>query len=1329
MPFQTSPGPSSQAPEIHITSTPDTSPDPSHETENRGASPLPSPAGSSSSDSGSNDRTIAASPERSKKGKEREGRSSTSRRHQKHASFALSVEGDEGDEDIDRRRSASPSRSPSRSQSQLRIQEPTLSPTRATRLPSDSLTRNEKGNDKGRRNKDNFDVEEADDEKNRKQRGKMGQLMLLIALWARKILGHRWFAWVGPKLTWGNMKPVLRGSFSSWVGLVLLLIVPVERAMGNAAFFSIIVAFMIPPSQPVIQQVEVYMNLFFYNGLAWAWVALGVFVAGKTREPTDPAKIAAAEAKWAYLRDTEPRTYQERILYDGTYLQAKPAVICAIFLAVGTGAALWWKMRTQPSPATFPLVLCCVLIDIGLTTAVFYPYNLYTSGLLFFLPMAIQAALGLVATLFIFPESVGHAFQSKFPGVLSPLAGAMKSIESLFNEAEHGLPPINGDSDLLGAADTRREADFAAKLEDWADRSKNIRQQILQSLGGVPPLRAQQRYLSVDFSYSRLSGEDLRTLFDLLALVQARSSGMAFFFDVIVTNARHSHLDSSAWSVHHVSQSRPGSRAPSIRNETPTEERRGSLVDADEVGPDDGDTVTPPIEHHAEDSTDALNQERGSYFSGKRLHFAFLRKTGSSHALGKEHRASHVSLLDHLRKVQQPVGVYESTRYMDIERAFATDTEHVLQQLNILARGSLPVIRTCEAALSVSISWILNVNRDRRIIPAVSSKMATTGSDGQEKSKTPQTSLKRLEEVTNQLQAALDEFAEVRKEVIKPYRHLFDPAHPADEGMHGHGKTHFRGLFQNFVAQYHLIQFTEALLNLLRQMQELEKARPKRRFWYPHLTSLIAHIRHSHQEKHLTDGDDGQENDAAFSRGDEDADHFLGEAKKRNPEYKPFDNPYLNVLSRVSTFADIFGSRSFMFAIKAAVLGALTSLPNFIASSASFYYFNRGIWCTIMAQFTLAVFSGDTGVAWLVRVVASFWGALFGMVTWYIGCGSGKGNPYGLAAACAVTFPIAIFYRVHFPGAVLTAVMTPVTFGLVIGESQSSCLLRTELKLTITVGYSYFNGSIGPLTYAQWGWDVAWRRFVCVMIGITAAWLFSYIPPVFSAKRAIRHSYAQTIGAAGSILCDVLSHANDHHHHLHEDDTIRQNLITWRSKLNKLGARHGNASFEYSLRGQWPEERYRALLDTLQDTLSLLSQLNHVLTQLDRPWRKALLDRTRLSDPIFLGDVLSVLSMCSTALRAGTALPQITPSPLVARFRMGKTKGLDLPHDPTDPSSDLPSLVTVDVLESDNYLRYALGITTTFSLVARLDRIVVICKTLLGENFHISGLHLDQHRV
>lgn len=324
-------------------------------------------------------------------------------------------------------------------------------------------------------------------------------------------------------------------------------------------------------------------------------------------------------------------------------------------------------MKTQPSPATFPFVLSCILMDVSLTTVVFFPYNFYTSGLLFFLPMAIQAGIGTLCSFLIFPESVGHSFQSKFPGILIPLASAMTSIEALFGEAEK---PDNGQEenidDLLSVRNSEYEPKFYAdKLDDWAERSKKIRAQLLQSLAGLPPLRAQQRYLAVDVSYSRLSGEDLRNLFDRLAIVQARSGGMAFFFDVIVTNAKHSHLDSSAWSVHQVSQSRPGSRAASIRHEF-LDERRGSVDDSFHA---DG-TVTPPPE--VDDHAESPHHDRGLYFSSRKFNISgIFRRSNSPLGFAATQKGSHLSLLDHLRKSQQPVGVYESTRYMDIERNFA----------------------------------------------------------------------------------------------------------------------------------------------------------------------------------------------------------------------------------------------------------------------------------------------------------------------------------------------------------------------------------------------------------------------------------------------------------------------------------------------------------------------------------------------------------------------------------------------------------------------------------------------------------------------------------
>jgi hypothetical protein len=100
-------------------------------------------------------------------------------------------------------------------------------------------------------------------------------------------------------------------------------------------------------------------------------------------------------------------------------------------------------------------------------------------------------------------------------------------------------------------------------------------------------------------------------------------------------------------------------------------------------------------------------------------------------------------------------------------------------------------------------------------------------------------------------------------------------------------------------------------------------------------------------DKHLTDGADTNNDDGTFAPEDDDPD-ALGEVRRRDPEYMPFDSPFLNLLSRLEAIPNALSSRSFMYAIKAAVLGGLTTLPQYLSNSAAFYYYNRGIWCTIM---------------------------------------------------------------------------------------------------------------------------------------------------------------------------------------------------------------------------------------------------------------------------------------------------------------------------------------------------------------------------------------------
>jgi hypothetical protein len=263
------------------------------------------------------------------------------------------------------------------------------------------------------------------------------------------------------------------------------------------------------------------------------------------------------------------------------------------------------------------------------------PTPFYTAGLLFFLPMAVQGGISAITTLLIFPRSVSSVFLTKFGGIIDPLLQGMRSTETLFAKAKDHVSPDDNDSDV-------RPED---RLDDWAEQSRITRTQLLQSLSGVAPLRALTKYLIVDFSYSRLSGNDLKEVFEGLVILQIRSAGLGLFYDVIVSNARHSHIDSSAFKAQN--SSRPPSRVPSVVEMTDIPNTTRTSID-----------VTPasasPSEHDS-----------------NHRHFPFFTPKKSSSALHNGHaKPSHSSLLDHLRKAQQPVGVYESQRYMDIEKVF-----------------------------------------------------------------------------------------------------------------------------------------------------------------------------------------------------------------------------------------------------------------------------------------------------------------------------------------------------------------------------------------------------------------------------------------------------------------------------------------------------------------------------------------------------------------------------------------------------------------------------------------------------------------------------------
>lgn len=737
-----------------------------------------------------------------------------------------------------------------------------------------------------------------------------------------------------------------------------------------------------------------------------------------------------------------------------------------------------------------------------------YPTAFYMAPWLVFKPICFQAGISLFCSIFVFPQSVSGQFRGRFNGVLNPLLQAMGEIESLFSDAStmttFGTPdhtPKHGRHASIVSFDDDSEMDN--KIQAWADRSDEIRQVLLKSLAGMQPLNAQQRYLDIDISYGRIPGIDLKELFNVLASVQARASGFSFFFATLVKKVRRTHLDSLGFNAQRSLSMAEVSR-PNSRTHSRAGSRVGSAISLKDMrrssevcpAPDESCPPTPnsavfdrgetPRDGYGstepgtpDDSDD--EHGHGSDREGRRksrpehryheslahrlLHslphsrprsretsphrdrsHSRERRRKRSKDLNSSIKGSALSLIDHLRKAQQPVGVYESQRYMDLESGEDRDLTKVIQQLELLSAGALPLVKTLRQGLSEAVTWSQTSDRKRH---ARDRDMAMA---------------------TAQLRVALAEFKEHRGVVTKPYRHLFDPAHKRDRGHLS--RAQHMGLFYCLVASYHLIEFSDALLKFLDMLIEKDVKRQKRRLWIPNPLRLFRQFRASVQREH-SDGPDEAQESAAFDHADE---HFdgdqLGQVHRRNPDYKPFSSRGMGLLSTLVGIPDVLFSRSAMYALKAGILGCLMSLPAFLASSASFYYYNRGIWCTIMAQMTLAVFAGDTFSSWISRLLASFWGGLIGMIAWYMGSGSGPGNPYGLAVVTAVLFLPMMMFRVHWPGPPLTSIVFCTSVNLVIG-------------------YSYLNGHLFKLSNATWGFDVAWLRFVCVVIGITAAWIFS----------------------------------------------------------------------------------------------------------------------------------------------------------------------------------------------------------------------------------------------
>ncbi|CAD6889139.1 unnamed protein product [Tilletia controversa] len=1076
--------------------------------------------------------------------------------------------------------------------------------------------------------------------------------------------------WVKRCLPWHNLKPILRSALLFEIALVFLLIPRVERAMGQASFLILIGALISPADLPLAMTIEREIFNVSLVLLAWAWVNIGLKLANLARDNAIPA----SEVDYS-------------ILYHGAYLDAKSSAVMATFLALGSSFFLYIKVALGPSPYLFGSIFGAILTTIAATTGVLFPYPLYSIGQAIAVPLAIKAGLAILLSAVFFPKSVNSLYVERLEQLLGHISAASRKQCELFKQ------------DPLG-----KEYDFNA-----------VRNLVKDAEAAVVPLQGASRLVQREISFGLLSGADLESLQQAAINLISPSDGWSFYFSMIEMDIHSAHFPGTP------TPSRPASNfgTPiSTRPATP-EHENGHSARAIDSG---------PVEGQANGTPSASLNTHGQSEQSRRLSSNLFRphKVDSPAALhtgGVTARRRHKSK----PRTTVPVATFESMRFAKVEAELHTRDadKHTSAVHQLLGEGNRELMKACSNAMDKVLELLQTINSTRLTLFRQWLFQALGGSKPQLASSNTQAAAEKgssedvqttLSEHRKHLEQLLTEFRRERRHIVdKPFlKASFHASLPDDLRMEA-GASHadadqevpHRYLYQAFVHQFHTIIYTERLIALLKLFEKLDCSHRKARFWLPSLPHVLDMRRFAAAIGHADE-----------SGGDEDETHVEGmttedfawcQTKKRDPDALEPTN-WIERLGKAcyNGVHNIFRG-NILFAIKAGFLILLVSLPAYFKSSAYFFYTERGVWVLIMCQLTLTRWRGETVFGLISRAVTTFFGCVVGLAIWYIGAGSGKGNSFAIAVVFGIcSVPIAA-WRLQGPASPIALIITTVTIGLVIGYS-------------IKDSRNPAPSSVG------WGWEVGWRRFVGVVIGVSAAGVWCLLPPSRTIRRYTRSLSATTISKLGEIYCLVMTSAVSPHQERLEGAS--KNLMAVRAKLRRLAVVQDHAGYELGVRGSWPKKQYAELNATQMELSKLISHLVLMIERLDKAPKQRLMQQTRFLDPVFLGDCISVFWMTSTSLRSAMPLPQLTAAPLVHRFLLLESEVAQretwradhrVQRSDNEDTFGFPKQFCSELLEDEAFMTLSVAMTTGFGILLRLDRLMVCTKALVGEGYPVGA--------
>lgn len=510
--------------------------------------------------------------------------------------------------------------------------------------------------------------------------------------------------------------------------------------------------------------------------------------------------------------------------------------------------------------------------------------------------------------------------------------------------------------------------------------------------------------------------------------------------------------------------------------------------------------------------------------------------------------------------------------------------------------------------------------------------------------------------------------------------------------------------------QERILSVNDALSKLLTGLAEIDNQRDRKRVWVPRGLDKLLHWSLAKDETISTAQSETQ-NPKRVASAESDQDEYRqtpsnkAEQGASETQHSPSAQARLEKIrssrgrqrTRASTALLVvinwLANDEGVHALRTLLVTIALAIPGVVKTSAGFYYREKGFWALIMAQLALVPYTSDFVSGLLVRVAGTAAGGVVGLVCWYIGAGSGPGNPYGLAAVTGVAIVVLMWWRLFAPP----------------DQIQAPIMMASTMYLVVS--YSWMDTHSPTYGDPGVGYTIFWRRLLLVLVGFGAATIVLFFPRPPSGSRHYRELLSRQIATVKERYALYLSTWQYAPADL--DQVMQAEFFSSQGTLEASLPSIQQLKFEFSTSN----------IDsiTLSAVCNLCCNLNTHITQLALQTgrlpphlRSRFMLLTGANHESLVSDLMAVLSLIQGSLISGNPLPAVLPTPLLGNsFQKRAT---------TSKETDISEESTIkEILTGDDGRLWASSLTSYMSLLGTVDELVVVLKRAVGEESEVHG--------